>query len=177
MIIKNTEQRFGLIAITIHWLMAVLIIGMLILGTYMVTLPIGIEKLKLYGWHKETGVLILALVSFRLFWRLINTNPHLSMPLLERIAARLAHWALYGLMFAMPMTGWLLSSAAGFSVSFFGLFTLPDLVAPNKALASILGDAHYWLGNALIALLILHTLAALKHHFYDKDDILRRMFP
>ncbi len=173
--IKNSESYFGIVAILLHWLMAILLIGLLIFGLYMVDLPIGIEKLKLYGWHKEYGLLALALVIIRLGWRLANTTPRLLLPLWERLAARIVHWAFYGFMLAMPITGWLLTSAAGLEPSFFGLFTLPNLIAPNNTLLVFFQDLHRWLGYALIATIILHTLAALKHHFINKDDILRRM--
>jgi cytochrome b561 len=173
--IKNSTNHFGLVAILLHWIMAVLIIGMLILGLYMVTLPISLEKLKLYGWHKEYGFLILALAIFRLLWRLRNVTPLLSLPPLERIAARMVHWAFYGFMFALPITGWLITSAAGLPVSFFGLFTLPNLIAPNEGLRQLFGTVHQWLGYVLILTICLHISAALKHHFINKDDILKRM--
>jgi cytochrome b561 len=175
MILKNSDNRFGLIAILFHWIMAILIIGMLTLGLYMVTLSVSLEKLKLYGWHKEYGLLILGLVLFRLFWRLINITPQLSLPWLEIFAARMVHWAFYVFMLAMPLTGWLMSSASGVSVSFFGLFTLPNLVSANETLRPLFKATHHWLGYGLIALILLHTAAALKHHFINKDDILRRM--
>lgn len=175
--LKNSEQRFGWMAMGLHWLMALLIIGMLSLGIYMVDLPISLQKLKLYGWHKEYGFIILALAVFRLYWRLTNINPRLSLPFLEQIAARLVHFAFYGFLFAMPITGWLLTSATGIPTSFFGLFTIPNLIGPNKELLEWFGWIHQWLAYALIAAIIVHTLAALKHHFYDKDDILRRMLP
>ena len=173
--ITNSEDRYGLIAILLHWLMAILIIGLLVLGLYMVTLPISLEKLKLYGWHKEYGLLALALVIFRLFWRLSNTTPRLSLPLWEKFAARSVHWAFYGFMFAMPITGWLITSAAGLPVSFFGLFVLPDLVSPNEELRQLFQEIHEWVGYGLIVTIILHASAALKHHFINKDNILRRM--
>lgn len=173
--LKNSESRFGLIAILLHWIMAVLIIGLLAVGLYMVSLPIGLQKLKLYGWHKEYGFLVLALVVFRLSWRLFNITPHLSLPWFEMLAARLVHLAFYGFMFAMPISGWLVTSAAGLPASFFGLFTLPNLVAPNEEWRTIFQMAHKWLGYGLIALIALHASAAFKHHFINKDDILRRM--
>lgn len=173
--LKNSETHFGLIAILFHWVMALLIIGMLGVGLYMTDLPIGIQKLKLYGLHKAFGILVLILVILRIIWRLSNKTPLLTMPKLEVIAARLAHLALYALMLAMPLSGWLMTSAAGLPPSFFGLFTLPSLVAPNDDLRELFGFAHEWLAYGLIALIVLHTLAALKHHFYNKDDILRRM--
>lgn len=175
MLIKNTENRFGLIAILLHWIMALLIIGLLILGLYMVSLPIGFQKLKLYGWHKEYGFLVLFLVIIRLFWRIINITPTLSIPWYERIAARFVHWAFYFFMFAMPITGWLMTSAAGVSASFFGLFTLPNLIAPNKEWHQLFEITHEWLGYGLILTIFLHICGALKHHFIDKDKILRRM--
>ncbi|KTC87545.1 MULTISPECIES: cytochrome b [Legionella] len=173
--IRNSETHFGLITILLHWIIAILIIGLLALGLYMVDLPISLEKLKLYGWHKEYGLLALALVILRLGWRLINITPNLSIPFLEKIAARAVHWAFYGFMFAMPITGWLVTSSAGLPASFFGLFTLPDLVGPNHENLVFFTSLHEWLGYGLIATIILHTLAALKHHFINKDDILRRM--
>lgn len=177
MLIKNTATRFGLVAIFLHWFVAVLIIGLLALGLYMVKLPISIEKLKLYGWHKEFGFLVLFLALFRLVWRLTNQLPELvALPLLERIAARSMHWAFYCFMFAMPITGWLITSAAGLPASFFGLFTLPNLVGANGQNQMIFEWVHQWLGYALIAAIALHSAAALKHHFINKDDILRRMF-
>lgn len=172
---KNTRTRFGLVAIAFHWIMSVLVIGMLILGLYMVTLDAGLEKTRLYGWHKEYGVIILVLALLRLGWRLQNVNPVLNLPPFERISARLVHWTFYLLMLAMPFSGWLMSSAAGRAVSFFGLFTLPSLINPNPDAGLVFRNAHHYLGYTLIALILLHTAAALKHHFYDGDDILRRM--
>jgi cytochrome b561 len=173
--IVNNEDHYGIVTIVLHWLMAILIIGLLALGLYMVGLPISYDKLKLYGWHKEYGLLVLALVVVRLVWRLANTTPCLLLPRLEKIAARTVHWAFYGFMFAMPVTGWLITSAAGFPASFFGLFVLPNLVAPNDELRILFEQIHEWLGYGLIATIVLHTCAALKHHFINKDDILRRM--
>ena len=173
--VKNTTDRYGVAAIFLHWLMAVLLIGLLILGLYMVALPISLEKLKLYGWHKEYGLLALWLAILRVAWRIINITPYLALPRWERIAARSVHWAFYGFMFALPITGWLITSAAGLPASFFGLFVLPDLVVPDEAQRLLFQEIHEWLGYGLIAAIGLHTCAALKHHFFNKDDILRRM--
>ncbi|HHT9952753.1 TPA: cytochrome b [Legionella pneumophila] len=173
--LKNTSTSFGLVAIFFHWIMAALIIGLLGVGLYMVRLPISLEKLKLYGWHKEYGFLVLFLAFFRLIWRLTNQLPELAIPLLEKIAARSMHWAFYFFMFAMPISGWLITSAAGLPASFFGLFVLPDLVAPDENRRILFQLIHEWLGYALIMAIILHAAAALKHHFINKDDILRRM--
>ncbi len=174
--LTNTKNRYGFIAIFLHWLLAILFIGMLILGLYMHSLPIGIEKLKLYGLHKEFGLLVLWLVILRLFWRLANTSPTLPPPLWESIAARIVQVLFYILMFAMPLTGWLLTSSVGLPISFFGLFVMPTLIPANDGLRIVFLEIHKWLAYGLIATIILHVGAALKHHFIDKDDILRRIF-
>ena len=177
--LKNTINRYGLIAITFHWIMAIIIIGLLIIGLLMVPLPIGLKKLKWYGWHKEFGILILMLLAFRLAWVVYNINPRLpdALPWWQKWAAHTVHYAFYGLMFILPVTGWMISSSAGLPVSFFGLFTLPDLVVPNEANRLLLTEIHKWLSYALIAALLGHIGAALQHHFINKDDILRRMLP
>ena len=150
--IMNSENRFGFMAIFLHWIMAILIIGLLALGLYMVALPISYQKLKLYGWHKEYGLLALALVFFRLSWRLMNILPSLSLPFWEKFAARAVHWTFYVFMFAMPITGWLITSAAGLPASFFGLFVLPDLIAANDEWRIFFEAVHKWLGYGLIVL-------------------------
>lgn len=175
--ILNTENNYGIINILLHWLMALLIIGMLCLGLYMTGLVASPQKFKLYGWHKEVGTLILMLVILRVIWRIANIMPSLPthLPYWQILAARVSHFALYFFMFALPITGWLMSSAAGFPVSFFGLFVLPDLIAPHEHLKHLLAEAHKWLAYGLITVICIHVLAALKHHFIDKDNILRRM--
>ncbi|MFZ2315913.1 MAG: cytochrome b [Gammaproteobacteria bacterium] len=173
--ITNTVNSYGLVTKLLHWIMAILLIGLLALGLYMVSIPISYQKLKLYGWHKEYGLLALGLVIVRVIWRLLNAVPELSIPWWEKLAARIVHWAFYFLMFAMPLTGWLVTSAAGLPASFFGWFVLPDLVAPNQDLLDVFEELHEWLGYGLIAVIVLHTSAALKHHFINKDNILRRM--
>lgn len=173
--LMNSEERFGIVAILLHWIIAALMIGLVILGLYMVQLPISLEKLRLYGWHKEYGFLVLGLAMIRIVWRLMNITPSLSLPFWEEFAARSVHWIFYGFMFALPITGWLITSAAGLPASFFGLVTLPNLVAPNEELRLLFQGVHKWLGYAIIAVITLHGAAALKHHFINKDTILRRM--
>lgn len=176
---KNTQARYGIMAISLHWVMAFLIIGLLAIGLYMVGLPIGAQKLKLYRWHKEFGICVLMLVAFRFGWRLVNVSPELPSHLAtwQKWAAHLVHYSMYVFMIANPITGWLLSSAAGLPVSFFGLFVLPDLVSPSESLRHLLSLTHKWLNYALIATICAHTGAALQHHFIYKDNILRRMLP
>ncbi len=177
--IKNTNDRYGIVAVTFHWLMALLVIGLLCVGLYMTSLKISAQKLQLYGWHKEFGLLVLFLVIIRLSWRFININPTLpsSIPAWQRFIAHAVQWALLGFMIAMPITGWLVTSAAGLAPSFFGLFVLPTLVAPDDHLRHVFADMHEWIAYGLIATICAHVGAALKHHFIDKDDVLRRMLP
>ena len=177
--IKNSKENYGIIAIFLHWLMAILIICMIILGIYMNNIENSPEKFKLYGLHKSFGTLILGLVILRLSWKLINIAPELplNMKSWEKIAAKLGHLTLYFFMFAIPLSGWLMSSAAGFSVSFFGLFTLPNLIHPNNELRKFFGEVHEIMAFALIGVVIIHLIAALHHHFFKKDNVLTRMLP
>jgi cytochrome b561 len=177
MALFNSRFRYGWLAILLHWLMAVLLILLVVLGLYMTRIPISPLKLKLYGWHKQLGILALILVVGRLLWRLINQRPVFPfvMPDWEKFAALSAHWTFYACMFLLPISGWLLTSAAGLPVSFFGWGVLPDFIAPNESQRLWLTQIHNWLAYLLIGLLCLHTLAAFKHHFINKDDILRRM--
>ena len=173
--LTNTKNRFGLVTIFLHWFMAFLMIALLGLGLYMVSLPISLNKLKLYGWHKEYGFLLLFLTFIRLFWCLSNTTPVLSLPLLEKIAACWVHWSFYACMFSLSISGWLVTSSAGLPASFFGLFLIPNLIQPNESYRPLFHLTHQYLSYALIVLIILHTSAALKHTFINKDNMLKRM--
>jgi cytochrome b561 len=163
----------------LHWLMAVLFFGMLGLGFYMQGLPLSPDKLKLYSWHKWVGVTVFLLALFRIAWRVTHQPPALpsSMPRLMQIAAHAGHHMLYMLMFLIPLSGWLMSSAKGFQTVWFGILPIPDLIEKNKLLGDLLQTVHVSLNYLFIAVLIGHIGAALKHHFIDKDDILTRMLP
>jgi cytochrome b561 len=164
---------------SLHWLIAILLFTMLGLGFYMHDLPLSPEKLKLYSWHKWTGVTIFLLVIIRLAWRVTHQPPPLpvSIPRLQQWLAHALHLLLYVLMLAIPLSGWLMSSAKGFQTVWFGVLPLPDLVDKNKALGELLQTVHLSLNLILIILVIGHIGAALKHHFIDKDDVLTRMLP
>jgi len=163
----------------LHWLMAVLILGLLALGIYMSDLPLSPQKLELYSWHKWFGVTVFLLLWLRLAWRVTHRPPALpetlSAPM--RLAAHAGHAALYLLMLAIPLSGWLMSSAKGFQTVWFGVLPIPDLLPKNKELGDLLLELHQGLNLLLIALLLAHIAAALKHHFFDKDDVLVRMLP
>ena len=162
---------------TLHWLLAVLISGMLGLGFYMTGLDLSPAKLQLYSWHKWAGVSVFLLVLLRLVWRVSHRPPPLPLHMgpLERFAAHAGHFLLYVLMFAIPLTGWLMSSAKGFQTVWFGVLPLPDLLSRDKALGDLLQSVHASLNLLLIATLLAHVGASLKHHFIDKDDVLTRM--
>ena len=165
------------VAKSLHWLMAVLILGLLALGIYMHELPLSPQKLTLYSWHKWAGVTVFLLVWLRLAWRVSHRPPALpaAMSPPMRLAAHAGHAALYGLMVVIPLSGWLMSSAKGFQTVWFGVLPIPDLVGRDKALGDFLQEAHEALNLLLMLILGGHLAAALWHHFVLKDDTLRRM--
>lgn len=180
--LDNTDERYGTIAIAFHWLVAILIVGLLALGLYMVRLPdVGFDKRKitLVLWHKEYGMLVLVLAFARVVWRVRAVLPRLepALPDWQKIAARFVHLCMYALMFALPLTGWLMSSADAIPVSFFGLGFLPDLVPKDDFLFRALLKIHRWLAYTMMAALAAHAGAALWHHFGEGDETLRRMLP
>lgn len=177
--LRNTTQRWGTGAQLLHWLILALIIAQIALARTADALPLGQGKLAMLARHKSLGITILALALLRLLWRAVNPTPELpasSRPW-ERAFARLTHAGLYILLFAVPLSGWMMSSARNFPVSWFGLVQLPDLVQPGKATFELMQSAHQLLMGALLAFIVLHVLAALKHHFMLKNDVLRRMLP
>lgn len=163
----------------LHWLMALMIFCLLGLGFYMQGLPLSPQKLQFYSWHKWAGVTVFFLALLRLVWRATHQPPALPghMSTLERWGAKLGHFALYALMVAIPLSGWLMSSAKGVPTVWFGVVPLPDLLDKSEALGSLLEATHKYLNWLLIATLVGHVGAALKHHFIDRDDILVRMLP
>jgi len=167
------------LAKSLHWLMALMIFGLLALGFYMSDLPLSPEKLQLYSWHKWAGVTVFVLVWLRLAWRITHRPPALpgSMSPLMQLGAHAGHLMLYGLMIAIPLSGWLMSSAKGFQTVWFGVLPIPDLIGKDKALGQSLAKLHEALNIGLLLLVIGHALAAAFHHFVHKDDTLRRMLP
>jgi cytochrome b561 len=177
--VRNTTHRWGVVAQSLHWIIVALVIVQFTLALLADDLPPGVRKLALLARHKSFGLTILALVVLRLAWRAANPRPELPGTLkpYERVLARGTHGLFYVLLITMPLTGWMMSSARGFPVSWFGFFQLPDLVPRNRALYEALLTTHETLAWVLVAVVSLHVLAALKHHFMLKDDVLRRMLP
>lgn len=179
MSLRNTTTRWGIVAQLLHWTIVALVITQVILAGIADDLPLGMKKLAVLARHKSVGITILLLVIVRLVWRWRNPTPALPSTLkpYERGLARFTHAALYLLLFAMPLSGWMMSSARNFPVSWFNLFQLPDLVPRSQPLYEIMHETHEILAITLGAVVILHVLAALKHHFIYKDSVLRRMLP
>lgn len=171
--------RYNRPAIALHWLMAVGLLATIALGLYMHDLPLSPSKLQLYSWHKWAGISLLMLALLRLFWRIICPAPPLpsSISGWSKFAAHAGHILLYGFMFAVPMSGWLMSSAQGFQVVWFGTVPLPDLVSRNSELAAVLKQVHMYLNYGFLIVISGHALVALLHHFVKKDTVLTRMLP
>ena len=163
----------------LHWLMAILIFGLLALGFYMSDLPLSPEKLQFYSWHKWAGVTVFALVWLRLLWRVTHRPPAypISMSGLQQALAHTGHLVLYVLMIVIPLSGWLMSSAKGVPTVWFGVLPLPDLIGRDKELGKQLAELHSALNIGHLLLIGGHAAAALFHHLVHKDDTLRRMLP
>ena len=175
---RSTATRWGAVTRLFHWGMLLLFIGIISIGFYMTDLPLGPRKLKIYALHKSIGLTLLALASLRLVWRLGERRPALPpMPFWQERAAAATHVLLYVLMFAIPLSGWLYNSAAGFPLQWFHLVYLPALIAADPGLKGLAKEAHETGAVTLIAVVVLHAAAALKHHFIDRDGTLRAMLP
>ena len=173
----NAPLRYTTPAIVLHWLVALLIFAGFPLGLYMVDLPLSPDKLKLYSYHKWLGVTVLLLVAVRLSWRLTHTPPPLPAGIAawQRRASAVVHALLYVLTVAIPLSGWLMSSAKGFQTVWFGVLPLPDLVDKNRELGELLAEVHKFLNFTLLALVVMHVGAALQHHFIERQPFLQRM--
>ncbi|MBB2487090.1 cytochrome b [Mitsuaria sp. WAJ17] len=176
--LPTRTPRYTATAMALHWLLAVAIVGAFGMGLYMSDLPLSPTRLKLFNWHKWAGMTILALSTLRLLWRLGHRPPaDLPMPAWQARAAHAVHFLLYLTFFAVPLSGWAYSSAAGFPIVWFGVLPLPDFVPIDKALAHQLKELHELLAWGLALLVLAHVAAALKHHLIDKDGLLLRMIP
>ena len=176
----NTKKKFGSISKLFHWIVSILMISMLVMGLVMTRMDRSAFRVELYGIHKSLGLTLLILIVARLLWRLINRVPTYpeSIPKWEQTFARIGHWVLYLIILAMPLSGWLMSTATGHAPDFWhwGAWAMPGINA-NKTLAKTANQYHEILAYAVIVLVSLHVLMALKHHYLGKNNILRRMLP
>jgi cytochrome b561 len=179
MIQPNVGRRYGITAQALHWIVAGLTVTQFVLARMAAHLPLGARKLALLAEHKSFGMTVFMLAVIRLAWRFKNPAPSLptNMHRVERFLARATHVSFYVLLFAMPLSGWLMSSAKNYSVGWFGAFSWPNLIAPNEAAFNFFRTLHHLLSNILFAIASLHVLAALKHHLWNQDDVLVRMLP
>ena len=176
--IRDTADRWGAVTIGFHWLTVLLVVGLCLVGFLMQELPSGKFKIEVFALHKSFGLTLLAVTLLRLAWRGLAGTPRPEpMPAWQALAARVSHVALYAVLVAMPLTGWLYNSASGFPLRWFGQFALPKLAARDHDVAEFAEEAHETLFLVLAALVTVHALAALKHHYVDRDRTLQRMLP
>ena len=180
---SSLQTRYDPVAVTLHWIIACAIIALIPLGFFMGDLPIAI-KFTGYALHKSLGITVLALSIFRVIWRLMNPPPPVpeTTKPYERLLAHTAHGLLYFLIVAMPLTGWIFTSATPkFPIVFFWLGEVPFLPMPEginlKVTHDLFNELHEALGYGAIFLVTLHIAAALKHHFIMHDNVLTRMLP
>jgi len=174
----NSVERYGWVSILLHWLIAIVLIAMYFVGDYMV-------ELDYYDtWyhrapqiHKEVGVVIGVLMVFRLLWNALQASPHHvgNNKAVVKFMAKSAHFFLYALVFLLVVSGYLISTAKGQGIDVFGLFELPALLPDDKDRGELAGKIHEWIGLGFMALIALHALASLLHHFIFKDQTLKRM--
>jgi cytochrome b561 len=176
MALHNTSSSYGSIAKIFHWGMVAIFIGLFIGAYIMMDMPSSDSKFFIYAMHKSFGVLVLILAAMRLIWKLFSIAPHpaTGTPNWQVFLAKLAHFGLYILMFAMPMSGYVMSTAGGHPVKLFGL-DLPALIAHNPEIAKLARNGHTWISYAILALVSIHIIGALYHHWIQKDKTLERM--
>jgi cytochrome b561 len=175
---RGDQQQYGMIAKSLHWLIALLIFAQAGLGFYMSDLDYYDPLYKrAFDLHKSTGVLTFVLIILRLLWAWVDVRPPLaaSMKSWEKLAASSVHQLLYLLMVLIPLAGYLVSTADGRAVDVFGLFELPALLPAEKGREEWAGDLHEGLAVFLLLLVVGHVMAALRHHFINKDSTLRKM--
>jgi cytochrome b561/polyisoprenoid-binding protein YceI len=177
--LKNTHINYGATAKFFHWAVALLVIGLLALGTYMTWIEFSPFKLELYGIHKSFGTLVFILALLRVVWRWVNPKPE-ALQTHKKWEKKLAHYThilLYVFLFAMPLSGWLMTSAAAFPHHFFGFFNVPALTGKDESLFKLMRNVHELSSYGLAAIIALHFAGAMKHHIMDRDLTLKRMMP
>ena len=175
--IKNTANTYGVVAKSFHWLLFLMLSFSIVAGNFLASLPKGTGKLEIAGVHKSFGAFLLMLIMLRFVWRLINETPRLPDETTagEAFVAKAMHWGLYVLMFAQPLSGILMSQAAGYPVSFFGLFEFPVFLDKDPELAKTFLSIHGTVWILLVIAVFGHAGAAMHHHFIKKDNVLKQM--
>ena len=177
--VKNTREQWGSVSKVLHWVVVLLILMMAWIGLRMGDMPSGPDKIASYALHKSAGITILVLVLLRIGWRLHAGAPDAvpGAPRWQERIASLTHLALYALLLAMPLSGWILNSASGFPLQWFGLVNLPAIAGKDNDLHELAEGIHEWLFWAMVTLVVLHAAAAFYHHLFVRDATLIRMLP
>ncbi|MDX9665718.1 cytochrome b [Pseudomonas sp. P5_152] len=176
--LRNSSSRYGWVSIFMHWGVALVVVGLFALGLWMVGLDYySTWRKDAPDLHKSIGLVLFAVMLLRVLWRLISPPPPTlaSYDRLTRIGAKLGHGFLYLSLFAVMIAGYLISTADGVGIPVFGLFEVPALISGLPDQADLAGVIHFYLAWALVIVSGLHALAALKHHFIDRDVTLARM--
>ncbi|MGB0935381.1 MAG: cytochrome b [Alphaproteobacteria bacterium] len=176
---RNTTETYGTVSKVLHWILAFAIIALLTVGLIMTRMDNSDTKWFVYGIHKAIGFCVLMVVLFRVFWRATGDNPQppADLPNWQQKAGTNAHYALYLLMIVAPTTGVLMSLLGGHPINLFGLYTIPAIFDPGIPIAKNFNSAHTYIGYVFIALIALHIGAALYHHYFRRDNVLKRMMP
>lgn len=179
MSLKNPNERWGAVSQSFHWLIVLLLLAQGTVGLLMGDMARGPDKIAVYAFHKSVGITILALAVARLLWRLYAGRPATvpGTPSWQEGMASFMHGLLYALLFAVPISGWVMNSAAGFPLQWFGLFNLPSIAAHDRDLHELAESLHEQLFWALVALAVAHAAAAIYHHLFQRDATLARMLP
>ena len=175
----NTANSWGSVAKSFHWLLALLILCQLVLGKVAADFRLSPLKLDLFVWHKSIGITILLLVILRFAWRLGNPPPYApaGIPAWETKLAHIGHSLLYVLMFAVPVTGWWISDTSRIPFKAYWLVPVPDLMTADKGMSELASNVHDVLTNMLLLVVLIHIAAALRHHFFVRNEVLIRMLP
>ena len=175
--LKNTNRQYGNVSISIHWISAILVVGMFILGWWMLTLTYYDEWYRLGPWwHKSIGIALFVLTVLRLVWKQLNPSPAIEGTSLEKKGAKLGHGLLYTLLLVVMVSGYFISTADGSSISVFGWFDVPGYPLAIDNQEDLAGTVHWYAALTLIILAAGHALMAIKHHVINKDNTLRKMF-
>lgn len=179
---RNTAVRYGSISKLFHWSIVLLVLSQYYSGwweDWVLPKHSPIAVFYINNLHKPIGVLVLGIALLTLIWKINNPHPHfpLSMKPWEILSARLVHSLLYLGLFVMPVTGIITTTLAGQPPKFFGLYQFPQFIAKNAVMAHFIFKMHRAAAYTLFTLIVMHILAALKHHFIEKDDVLKRMLP
>lgn len=178
MSLKSSAWKWGAMMQFLHWTTALLVFGLLAVGLLMDDMATSPTKIKVYALHKSFGITLLALILFRIAWRVFDRRPTPPpMPTWQHWAARLTHFALYASLIVMALSGWLYNSASNFALKWFGLFSVPALSGPDKELKHLAHEVHETMWWVILVLIGLHVAASLKHHLIDKDNTLTAMLP